>query len=182
MDVDTLRGRVAAGEGFSYLCFWGHRPRADGAISAACFSQWYAAPFAVDGVRYATAEHWMMSEKALLFGDDAALAQVFAKDDPGAAKAAGRTVHGFDDVVWTRHRFDIVVRGNLAKFGQHLPLRDFLMRTGDQILVEASPVDPIWGIGLAAEDPRAQDPMHWRGLNLLGFALMAVRDALGGRS
>jgi hypothetical protein len=123
----------------------------------------------------------MMAEKARLFGDEAALARVLAKDDPGAAKAAGRTVCGFDDVVWIRHRFDIVVRGNLAKFGEHPPLRDFLMATGDQILVEASPADPIWGIGLAAEDPRAQDPIRWQGLNLPGFALMTVRDALGDR-
>lgn len=179
MDVETLRGRVTAGERFRYLPFWGHRPRADGAPSVACFSQWYPAPFEVDGARYPTAEHWMMAEKARLFGDDAALAQVFAKDDPGAAKAAGRAVRGFDDALWTRRRFDIVVAGNLAKFGQNRSLGDFLLGTGDQVLVEASPVDPVWGIAIAAGDPRAQDPMRWQGLNLLGFALMAVRDALG---
>ncbi len=181
MDVEALRERVNTGQHVSYLCFWGHRPRADGAISAACFSQWYAAPFTVNGVRYATAEHWMMAEKARLFGDEVACVQILAKDDPGAAKAVGRTVRGFDDGVWNQHRFDIVVRGNLAKFGQHPPLRDFLLATGDQVLVEASPVDPIWGIGLAAADPRAQDPASWQGLNLLGFALMAVRDTLGDR-
>lgn len=181
MDLVSLRARVAAGERFRYLCFWGHRPRADRAPSAACFSQWYAAPFAVDGVRYATAEHWMMAEKARLFGDEAALARVFAKDDPAAAKAAGRTVLGFDEAVWVCHRFDIVAAGNLAKFGQNHSLRDFLLGTADQVLVEASPVDPVWGIGLAAGDPRAQDPVCWQGLNLLGFALMAVRDALGER-
>ena len=145
----------------------------------ACLSQWFPAAFTVDGIRYATAEHWMMAEKARLFEDGLALARVLAKDDPGAAKAAGRSVRGFDEAVWRRHRFDIVVRGNRAKFEQHPLLRDFLLATGDQVLVEASPVDPIWGIGLAAGDPRAQDPMHWQGLNLLGFALMAARDALG---
>jgi ribA/ribD-fused uncharacterized protein len=179
MDAEALRARVAAGERFRYLCFWGHHPRADGALSAACFSQWYAAAFVIDDVRYATAEHWMMAQKARLFGDDAALAQVFAKDDPGAAKAAGRAVRGFDETLWVRHRFDIVVDGNLAKFSQHRPLRDFLLGTGDQVLVETSPVDAVWGIGLAASDSRAQDPLSWQGLNLLGFALMAVRDALG---
>jgi ribA/ribD-fused uncharacterized protein len=179
MDLATLRNRSAAGEGFRYLYFWGHRPRADGGVSASCFSQWFASPFVVEDVRYATAEHWMMAEKARLFGDDAALARVFAKDDPSVAKAAGRSVRDFDDALWTRRRFDTVVRGNLAKFGQHPPLRDFLLGTGQQVLVEASPVDAVWGIGLAAGDPRAQDPAHWQGLNLLGFALMAVRDALG---
>lgn len=179
MDAAALCRRTVAGERFRYLFFWGHRLRGDGAASAACFSQWYPASFLLDGVRYATAEHWMMAEKARLFAEDAALARVFAKDDPFAAKAAGRTVRGFDDVAWDAHRFDIVVRGNLAKFQQNRALRDFLLRTGDQILVEASPVDAIWGIGLAADDPLAQDPSRWRGLNLLGFALMAVRRTLG---
>ena len=69
-------------------------------------------------------------------------------------------------------------RGNVAKFSQNAELGAFLLGTGHQVLVEASPVDPIWGIGLAATDPAAQDPRAWRGLNLLGFALMAARDVL----
>ena len=182
MDADALGGRIAAGERFRFLCFWGHRQRADGRPTVACFSQWFPAEFTIDGVSYPTAEHWMMAEKARLFGDDDALARVFKKVDPAHAKAAGRAVRGFDDPVWLRHRFEIVVRGNLAKFGQHPPLRDFLLGTGAQVLVEASPVDPVWGIGLAADDPRAQDPMHWQGLNLLGFALMAVRETLAARA
>lgn len=177
-DVDALRARAAAGERFDYVCFWGHRPRADGAPSASCFSQWFASPFVVDGTRYATAEHWMMAGKARLFDDDVALAKVLANEDPGAAKAAGRGVRGFDEARWLAHRFDLVVEGNLAKFSQHADLRRFLQSTGDQVLVEASPVDAIWGIGLAAADPRAADPAQWTGLNLLGFALMVVRERL----
>lgn len=182
MTLETLRRRNAAGECFRFMYFWGHRPHAKGVLSASCFSQWFASPFVVEGVRYATAEHWMMAEKARLFGDDVALARVLAKDDPSAAKAAGRSVRDFDEEHWVRHRFDVVVRGNLAKYGQTPVLRDFLLGTGDQVLVEASPVDAIWGIGLAAGDPRAQDPANWQGLNLLGFALMAVRDALGAQT
>lgn len=179
LDVDALRARVAGGERFGYLCFWGHRPRADGAPSASCFSQWFASPFTVDGVRYATAEHWMMAGKARQFDDEAALAKVLAHDDPAAAKAAGRGVRGFDEARWLAHRFDLVVEGNFAKFSQHPALGRFLLSTGDQVLVEASPVDAIWGIGLAAGDPRAHDPAQWPGLNLLGFALMDVRERLG---
>jgi ribA/ribD-fused uncharacterized protein len=178
LSLNALRSRVAAGEHFRYLPFWGHRPRADGGISAACFSQWYATPFEMDGVRYATAEHWMMAGKARVFGDADALARVLANDDPAAAKDAGRGVRGFDEAVWAGCRFDLVVRGNVAKFGQHPPLKAFLIGTGAQVLVEASPVDTIWGIGIAAADPQAQDPLHWRGQNLLGFALMAVRETL----
>lgn len=178
--IEALRTRASRGERFEYLHFWGHRPRTDGAVSAACFSQWYASPFAIGGVRYPTAEHWMMAEKARLFGDEVALANVLAKGDPGAAKAAGRGVNGFDDARWRQHREEIVFRGNFAKFDQHPALRAFLLATGDRVLVEASPVDAIWGIGLAATDPQAQDPLQWRGLNLLGFALMRVRRAIRG--
>lgn len=179
LTLDTLRARVLAGERFRYLHFWEHRRHAAGAVSVACFSQWYAAPFLIDRRRYATAEHWMMAEKARLFGDEAALTSVFAKDDPAAAKAAGRDVRDFDEALWRQHRDGIVVRGNRAKFEQNPPLREFLLGTGRQVLVEASPVDAIWGIGLAAGDPRAQDPACWMGLNLLGFALMIVRSAIG---
>lgn len=121
----------------------------------------------------------MTAEKARLFGDEAALERGLAKDDPAAAKAAGRGVLGFDEAMWRRHRFEVVVRGNQAKFTQHAALRAFLVGTGDRVLVEASPVDAIWGIGLAVDDPRAQDPARWLGLNLLGFALMQVRETLG---
>lgn len=179
LDLQALRARVATGERFRYLCFWGHRSPSDGRASKACLSQWYPAPFEIEGLRYATAEHWMMAAKARLFADDTALARVFANDDPGAAKAAGRSVAGFDDARWRAQRFALVVQGNLAKFAQHPELADFLRATGTQILVEASPLDAIWGIGLAADDPCAHDPERWPGLNLLGFALMVVRERLG---
>lgn len=181
-DADALRARVAAGEGFAYLHFWGHRAPAGGASSKACFSQWFPSPFAVDGVRYATAEHWMMAAKARLFGDAEALATVLSNDDPAAAKKAGRGVRGYDEARWSACRFDLVVAGNRAKFSQHAALESFLLSTGDQVLVEASPVDAVWGIGLAAGDPRAHDPAQWAGLNLLGFALMDVRAELGAKS
>ena len=175
--LEALRQRHRAGEPLNYLFFWGHRPGKTG-ITATCFSQWYEAPFVVDGQRYATAEHFMMAEKAALFGDDAIRARVLEAPDPGAAKALGRRVKGFDDAVWTAHRYLIVVRANEAKFAQHPDMRAFLASTGSRIIVEASPVDRIWGIGLAKDDPRAADPDRWDGLNLLGFALMDVRDRL----
>lgn len=175
--LEALRQRHRAGEPLTYLFFWGHRPGKSG-ITASCFSQWYEAPFVVDGQRYATAEHFMMAEKAALFGDHEVRARVLEAPTPDAAKALGRRVNGFDDAVWTAHRFSIVVRANEAKFTQQSELRAFLESTGSRILVEASPVDRIWGIGLAQDDARAADPQQWDGLNLLGFALMEVRDRL----
>jgi hypothetical protein len=161
-----------------YLMFWGHRPLAGGGTGKGCLSQWWPAPFTVDGVAYPTAEHFMMAGKALMFGDADTAEQVTRAPHPGTAKALGRQVRGFDEQMWTRQRFGIVVTGNLAKFSQHPELGRFLLATSDRVLVEASPRDRIWGIGLAADDDRAASPHTWLGLNLLGFALMEVRHLL----
>jgi IS605 OrfB family transposase len=125
-----------------------------------------------------TSAHYMMAGKGRLFGDEATASAIAAAPHPGAAKALGRAVAGFDEGEWARRRFDIVVAGNLAKFGQHDELRRFLLGTGDRVLVEAAPNDRVWGIGLTAGDERAAAPEHWLGLNLLGFALMEVRHRL----
>ncbi|WP_171170369.1 NADAR family protein [Streptomyces sp. I05A-00742] len=176
--IEELTAAVTRGEQPKYVFFWGHRPRRDGAIGASCFSQWWPSPFTVDGTVYATAEHWMMAGKARLFGDAEAEARVLAAGHPKQAKDAGRTVRGFDDEEWRRHRFELVVEGSVHKFGQDPALRDYLLGTGTRVLVEASPLDRIWGIGLAADDERAGDPARWNGLNLLGFALMEARQRL----
>jgi ribA/ribD-fused uncharacterized protein len=173
--IEVLRTRYNAGEKLKFVFFWSHQSDKSG-VNASCLSQWYDAPFSVEGQRYATAEHFMMAEKAALFRDKATRQQILAAPNPGAAKALGRKVHGFDESLWERHRFDIVVRANLAKFAQNPELAAFLRRTGDRVLVEASPVDRIWGIGLAQDDEKVHNPNLWRGLNLLGFALMRVRD------
>ncbi|GAA1011254.1 hypothetical protein Aple_058820 [Acrocarpospora pleiomorpha] len=167
-----------AGTRLRYLCFWGHRPARDGSVGAGCLSQWWPAEFTEDGHLFRTAEHYMMSHKAWLFGDEATAAEVLAAGTPGEAKALGRKVRGFDDEVWTAHRYPIVVRASIAKFGQNSDLKAFLLGTRERVLVEASPLDRIWGIGLAAQDPAAASPTTWKGLNLLGFALMDARDAL----
>ncbi|HVV12830.1 NADAR family protein [Amycolatopsis sp.] len=173
--VDEL---LRAGQQVEYLYFWGHRP-GPGGVGPGCLSQWWPAEFVVGGLRYATAEHFMMSEKAMLFGDADIAGQIRRAPEPADAKALGRQIRGFDEQVWARHRCEIVIEGNLAKFGQHPQLRDYLRATGDAVLVEASPVDTVWGIGLAADDERAARPQTWHGLNLLGFALMEVRARLG---
>lgn len=172
-----LQRRDAAGEPLRYLCFWGHQPPRTG-VSSSCFSQWYDAGFSIDGVHYPTAEHYMMAGKARLFGDEAILAKVLSARTPDKAKAMGRKIVSFDEQRWTEARYALVVEGNLAKFTQNPALGAFLRATAGQVLVEASPVDIIWGIGLAKDDPDVQVPARWLGLNLLGFALMDVRDRL----
>lgn len=176
--VEELVRCARSGARVKYLHFWGHRRPSGGGVGPGCLSQWWPAPFTVDGVRYATAEHWMMAGKARLFGDAEAERRALAAGSPAAAKAVGRTVRGFDEAVWRRERFALVAEGSRHKFGQHPELRDFLLATADRVLVEASPVDRVWGIGLAADDERAGDPARWKGLNLLGFALMEARESL----
>jgi len=178
--LESLTREVRAGARVKYLHFWGHRPRPDGRVGASCLSQWWPAPFSVAGVEYATAEHWMMAAKARLFEDPEAEHRAITAPNPALAKKAGRLVRGFDEAIWERERFGIVVKGSAHKFAAHPALREFLLGTGERVLVEASPMDRVWGIGLAADDEAAQDPERWRGLNLLGFALMAAREQLRG--
>ena len=182
--VEDIRNReellraVRKGQRFTYLLFWGHRPLPNGEIGKSCFSQWWPAPFSIRKVGYATAEHFMMAEKARLFGDENARAQILKAGSPKAAKQLGRQVKNFEEAVWKESRFQFVVEGNYAKFSQNPGLGEFLLGTGNKVLVEASPVDRIWGIGLAADNERAMNPEEWRGLNLLGFALMEVRKLI----
>lgn len=161
-----------------FLFFWGHQPSQDGSITKSCFSQWWLSSFEVEGVTYQTAEHWMMAQKAILFNDHSTLEKVINAKTPVLAKKMGRMVQNFDNEIWNAKRFEIVVEGNYHKFSQHTRLKEFLLQTNNNILVEASPVDAIWGIGMAADHKDANNPEKWRGLNLLGFALMEVRDRL----
>jgi ribA/ribD-fused uncharacterized protein len=167
-----------AGDSLKHLFFWGHQPSKDGSITQSCFSQWWEQPFEAEGLQCRTAEHWMMAGKARLFNDEEMLDKILGAKSPAQAKKFGREVRNFDQSAWEAARYGIVLQGNLFKFGQHAELKDFLLNTGNKILVEASPSDRIWGIGLAKTAPNIEDPHTWKGLNLLGFALMEVRDLL----
>ncbi|WP_269233759.1 NADAR family protein [Flavobacterium flavigenum] len=161
-----------------FLFFWGHQPNKDGKITKTCFSQWWLSSFKVDKVTYKTAEHWMMAKKAELFQDQEILEKILEADSPAEAKKLGREVRNYDDKIWLENRFEIVKEGNLHKFSQNKALKEFLINAKDRVLVEASPVDPIWGIGIASDHKDVMNPEKWKGLNLLGFALMEVRDEL----
>ncbi|MGB1039647.1 MAG: NADAR family protein [Flavobacteriales bacterium] len=161
-----------------YLFFWGHQPSKDGSVSKSCFSQWWIAGFDIDGIRYKTAEHFMMAEKARVFEDDEMREKIIACESPHEAKKMGRKVINFDYEIWMSCCYEIVKKGNFHKFGQNENLQTYLLSTGNKILVEASPVDAVWGIGMAENHKNAMNPDKWRGENLLGFALMEVRDEL----
>jgi ribA/ribD-fused uncharacterized protein len=174
VNIDELLRAVEAGKAFEYVYFWGHTGEG---IGKHVLSQWYRCSFVVDGTAYNSAEQFMMAEKARLMGDEDARAKMLASSDPGEIKALGRAVKNYDGALWDRERFDVVVRGNVAKFS-NAPLRAWLLGTGESVLVEASPKDAIWGIGLDEHDERAKDPRRWKGANLLGFAIMNARAAL----
>ena len=176
--IQRLQAEKAQGIKRNFLFFWGHTPNKEGSIGKDCLSQWYQRKFIVDGHTYPTAEHWMMAGKARLFKDDEMLAKILAAPHPHKAKKLGRQVRNFDLEIWEAHAYEIVLKGNLHKFGQHRLLKKYLLATKDSIIVEASPYDKIWGIGLAKDNPKAQNMVTWEGQNLLGFVLMEVRDLL----
>jgi ribA/ribD-fused uncharacterized protein len=142
------------------------------------FSQWYRCSFTVGDSTFNCAEQYMMHGKALLFDDTATAAKILAAGHPREHKALGRKVKPFDDAKWRAGREAIVLAGNRAKFTQNPALLERLLATRGTTLVEASPYDKIWGIGLAATDERAQNPALWRGQNLLGKILTQLRDQL----
>ena len=142
------------------------------------FGQWYESDFVIDGITYNTAEQYMMASKALMFEDQAMLEAIMETSCPSVQKSLGRKVAGFVQERWNAQAREIVYRGNYAKFTQCRYLLNLLLRTDGLTLVEASPYDRIWGIGLLESDPRALKRETWRGLNWLGETLTRVRGDL----
>lgn len=161
-----------------FLFFWGHQPSKDGTIIKTCMSQWWPANFSENGIIYKTAEHYMMACKAKLFNNMDIFEMILQKESPKDVKELGRQIKNFDAAAWDANKYQIVKEGNYLKFSQNGLLKQFLLKTDNKVIVEASPVDPIWGIGLAEDNVKSLNPIEWRGQNLLGFALMEVRDEL----
>jgi ribA/ribD-fused uncharacterized protein len=177
-DINWLREKLKNGDTLKYIFFWGHANKYNEEVGKFCFSQWFECSFTVDSITYKTAEHWMMAHKALLFNDRNIFEKIINCDKPGEAKELGRQVLGYNELIWNESKFNIVKLGNIHKFNQHPNLANYLLKTENRILVEASPVDPIWGIGLSQDSNDIGNIYTWRGQNLLGFALMMARDFL----
>ncbi|RHX99101.1 hypothetical protein DYB26_008996 [Aphanomyces astaci] len=176
----ALCASIEQGTSYSYHVFVGQDPAASSGLDGTFLSQAFPAPFQVNQVKYATAEHYMMARKAALFGDVEIRDRILETFDPDQAKALGRQAKNFDQELWVTHRDSIVQSGNLAKFSDpaNLHLKQLLLATGDLVLVDATETDKLWGIGLPPTHKHATTPGEWPGLNLLGFALMAVRCQL----
>lgn len=164
LDAEKLRQK--------FVFFW----REEGPYGG--FSQWYIAPFTVEGVTYRSCEQYMMAKKALLFKDFEHYILILNEPDPAKDKQYGRLVRNFESKLWRSCNAEVIYNANLAKFSQNPELKAVLLGTGNMPLAEASPADLNYGIGLEATDPRAEDPANWTGKNLLGETLMRVRQAL----
>lgn len=143
-----------------------------------CFSNFYPCKFYLNGIEFSCSEQFMMHEKAVLFGDHKIGKQILVETRPARIKALGRQVGNFNEQIWLENRERIMYDAVVGKFSQNDDLRKIILDTGNKLLVEASPNDKIWGIGLAIDDSRIHDPKNWKGSNLLGKALMKAREYL----
>jgi ribA/ribD-fused uncharacterized protein len=151
----------------THVFFWGSE-----------FSNWYECSFKYKEHIFHNSEQAFMWEKAMFFGDEETAKNILSNPDPARCKKLGRLVKGFDGNVWLSAGYEAMLNVNYAKYDQNKALKATLLSTGDKTIVEASPYDTIWGIGLHWEDDRVLDESKWRGMNLLGKALMEVRDIL----
>lgn len=174
--LENIIERFKENEELDFLFFWGHTVKDE--VTKTCFSQWFPCEFEENNITYKTAEHYMMANKAKLFGDKDIFDKILKSETPNEAKSLGRTVKNFDVQIWDDHKYEIVKQANILKFSQNREFKDFLLSTNDKIIVEASPYDTIWGIGMLESDKNINNPLLWNGENLLGFALMEVRDML----
>ena len=141
-------------------------------------SNWYMRDFSIDGKTYCCVEQYMMEQKALIFQDFAIAEKIMQTTDQQKMQDLGREVGNFIQAVWDGRKQLIVYKGVLAKFKQNPDLRERLMATGNALPVECSKSDKVWGIGLGMDSPDAADPGKWKGQNLLGFTIQAVREEL----
>lgn len=176
--LSWLIGKFDMGEFPELILFWGHVNKKETRQGEYMLSQWYPSPFSVNEIVYKSAGQWMMARKALLFGDRQAYKKIMDADRPEQVRSHGVTIAGFDEAKWSEWKYEIVKEGNFHKFNQNKKLRAYLLSTGDAVLAEANPFDKVWGIGLSADAKHVSDPYAWEGLNLLGFALMEIREYL----
>ena len=144
------------------------------------FSNWSAAKFQdeITGIRFENTEQAFMWQKARFFLDTDIMDEIIGVSNPKIVKELGRRIKGYDDKSWTCVRYGFMVYVNYLKYSQNPQFAIELKNTGNKTLVEASPYDKIWGIGLGLDDTRIEEDVFWKGQNLLGKALMEVRGML----
>lgn len=148
------------------------------------YSQWFLCEFEIYNQKYNCAEQFMMAQKAIMFKDKETCDKIMQTNNPYTQKKLGKTVKNFDKTIWELRCKDIVITGNLGKFGQNTRLREQMLETGSRRFVEASPTDKIWGIGIGLPEilkeimqpvPHVIGPNEWQGTNWLGECLDYVK-------
>ncbi len=152
------------------ICF--HNPEEENGY----LSNWYLSNFVIDGILFSSMEQYMMYKKAMCFDDKVVAGEILETKDVAKIKALGRQVSNYNDSIWNGMRQIIIYEGLIAKFTQNEILKEQLKSTGDAILAECAVQDKIWGIGLSMKDSNRLDIDKWKGQNLLGYALMLVRN------
>ena len=175
--LEKLRKDFNAGKKIDFLFFYGHTNDKK-EVTKSSLSQWYIKDFKDNDIVFNCMEKYMMYNKALLFDDKDIANEILNNNQPKAIKELGRKVKNFDDEVWDKMKYQIVFTGNYYKFSQNTELRNFLLSTKNKVLAEASPYDRVWGIKMKYDDDNIKNPFCWKGENLLGFALMQVRDEI----
>jgi len=150
--IEDLKQDFQKGRNIKYLFFWGHQPSHEGNITKTCLSQRWIADFKIETDTYCCMEQYMMAEKAKLFEDKEILAKIMESKYPKQIKELGRKVKNFNEEIWKKRRYSIILNANYAKFLQNENLKQFLLQTKNRVLVEASPYDKIWSIGMSADD------------------------------
>lgn len=143
-----------------------------------CFSNWYPSKFIINGNKYYNGEQWMMAVKARLFEDEATLYEIMKATSPSKAKSLGRLVKNFDPKLWDQNKMELVYTGLLEKFIQNPEMKAILLSTHGNLIVEASPIDRIWGVGIDKDNPNIYNKEKWKGDNCLGEVLMSIRNTL----
>lgn len=184
MNIESLKSVKSIYEDSEMVLFWGHSPAINNVITDSCLSQWYKCKFtetytskdgATKKVNFTSTEQYMMFRKASIFKDYEIANHILKIQNPKTIKGLGRKIKDFDEAIWDKHKVRVVIRGNYLKFSQNEELKKHLLSTGDKIIVEASPYDKVWGVGMSRGNKGIYDLNKWKGENLLGFSLMAVR-------
>lgn len=180
--LEKLQQVWQEGQRFQFIYFWNFKPQ-DVKLdqyNETCCTQWFPSEFVDEsGQQYSCCEQYMMAQKAILFNDNETLDKILKTNVPRQIKKLGREVKNFDENKWSQNSQEIVFHGNLYKYSQNEKFRNYILSVPrNAIFVEASPLDSIWGIKLAADNPKVQNPLEWKGTNFLGFQITRVRDYL----